>query len=346
MGLFGFNFGFSSTRPEIGLPALFALNCSRTIFVEEDLKTIYKKILTDVAERSHGLNKDEEKTLWDSYLQSNTTNGLISILTKAMVTRSDAFIVYVPSVKVVRVATPDEEKQIKSDYKLKGESDIGVYVSFQNYTALTLVKLYSELEYLVLSNLNKTVNLSEAIQIKVAELRKSVSLADSSIASTQGTEIAEALALGKSIMIDAGDSIVTASVDTTPTEKAMTFLAEKKAFLLGMPLSYITGEQTSGIGSTGEADTRAVERGLKYYFVSIFKPVCDALYKVDLEFKTQDFRQATSALDALRTFEMVGDDILPTKSKREIIARMFDIEIDEMLESIENQDPVNETATI
>jgi hypothetical protein len=171
----------------------------------------------------------------------------------------------------------------------------------------------------------------------MADLRSTVSLADSGVATTQARAIAAALKKGTDVFLDAKDNITTATPNIDPTEKAITFLDAKRAFYLDLPISYISGLQTPGIGSTGEADTRAVERGLKHYFFTIVHPVMLAVFGVDTEFKSQDFRQMSSALEALKTFELVGDENLSTKSKREILARMFDIDADEELKALEDE---------
>jgi hypothetical protein len=127
-------------------------------------------------------------------------------------------------------------------------------------------------------------------------------------------------------MIDAKDEIVTGSPDIEPIQKSIAFLDSKRCFYYGMPLSYITGEQTGGIGSTGEADSRATEQGLKQYYISIIRPVLGTLFGISTSFKSNDFRQITSALESLKTFDLVGDNFLSQENKRIIISRLFDVE--------------------
>jgi hypothetical protein len=230
-------------------------------------------------------------------------------------------------VNVLREATPEEQQKIRADYKSQGQSPLGVFISFRNYHRTDMLRIYSAFEFCILGSLNKTMNLSRAIQIKIDSLRSSVSLADEGLGRDQAIEIADSLKAGSDVFMDAKDSVVTATADIGPTEKAIGFLNGKRAYYLDLPLSYVSGQQTTGIGSTGEADTLAVERGLKQYFFSIVHPVLKALFEIDTEFKSKDFRQMNSALEALKTFELVGSDILSTESKQEIIARLFDLDI-------------------
>jgi hypothetical protein len=126
--------------------------------------------------------------------------------------------------------------------------------------------------------------------------------------------------------MDKNDEIVTAAPDTSSIQESIEFLDCKRSFYYSMPLSYITGEQTSGIGSTGEADTRAVERGLKNYYISVMKPVLEALFEIQTSFKSNDFRQIGSALEAIKTFELIGNDLVSQDDKKTIIQRLLDID--------------------
>ena len=335
MGLFDWAFKAPSSNRE--LPDIFPISIAKDLFVKSDIFSTYEKILIDVLERTHGLPEKYQPLLWDNCLQSEASHGLVSLLADAMTTQTDLFIVYVPSVNLVRKATTEEQKIIEADYKKSGTSKAGVFVSFKKYRRTEMLTIYSAFEWCVLGSLNKTLNLSKAIQIKTHELRASVSNADSSIAETQAKALAVALGQGKDILIDKLDEITTATPDTSSSEKAIAFLDSKRAFILGLPLAYISGEQTGGIGSTGEADARAVERGLKQYFVSIIQPVLFALFGAQTEFRSEDFRQITTALEVLKVFELVGDENLSRETKLGIITRVFDVDLEEEKKRIEKE---------
>jgi hypothetical protein len=295
-------------------------------FIKTDLIATYLKILTDCAERTHGLSDEQGKLLWDSCVQSDSADGIITMLAEAMLAKAKLFLVYSPSVKVVRRATATEASQIAADYEKAGFSKIGVFVSFEKFRLTDVLKIYSALEYCILSSLHKTVNIAKAVQLKMSELRSSVALADADVAADQARSIADALRKGDDILIDAKDSVETSTPDTAPTEKAIGFLDAKRAFYLRLPLAYISGLQTGGLGSTGEADARAVERGLASYFVSILRPVLEALFGVKLEYRSQDFRQIESAMNAMKTFDLVSDDYLSKQTKQATIARMMNVD--------------------
>lgn len=335
---------FKSSK-ELGnseIPVIFPLSIVQDVFVKSDILQTYSKILTDVAERTHGLDEKQEALLWDSCVQSKTKDGLITLLAEAMTNRKELFLIYSASVGVIRKADQKEERKIREDYEKKGESKAGVYISFKDYRRTEMLLIYSNFEYCVLTNLNKLLNVSKAVQIKISDLRQSVANADAGVAIEQGKSIAEALRNGNDVMVDVKDMIESATPDTAPAEKAMVFLMNKKAFILSLPLSYIVGEQTGGIGSTGEADMRAVERGLRQYFVSVIEPVFKAVFGKDVDFQTQDFRQMTTALETLKTFDLASDEYISKESKRNITARVFDLDPDKEKKALEQEEQERE----
>lgn len=313
--------GSSSGADEI--PNLFPLSIAEKLFVETEVKGLYAKILTDVVERTEGLTDDDLAVLWDNCLASESCDGLITMLSKAMCDKADLFLVLDEATNVLRKATQSEQTQIKKDYETQAESKTGVYVSFKNYSRTDMIKVYSALEYSTVSGLNKTMNLSKAVQIKIADLRKSVSLIDADIAKAQAQKIATALKEGRDVGMDAADVLETGNPNLEPIKATMQLLNEKRAFYLNMPASYITGELNSGLGDSGQADVKAVERGLRGYFVSIVKPVCKALFGADLTFKSDDFVGLQATLECLKTFELTSDEYISAENKLRVINKLF-----------------------
>lgn len=318
-------FGANKSWGNDELPDIFPLSIAKSDFVKTDVINIYTKILTDVIERTQGIPEDAESSLWDSCLASEASLGLISLLAEAMESKGELFLVY--KLGVIRKATEEEKRQIEEDYKKMNSSSVGVYISFKNYSRTDMVKLYSALEFCTIQALNKSLNLSKAIQLKMSDMRGSVSLSNVADAKAQAVAIAEGMAKGYDVMLDAKDVIETAKPDIASIESGMAFIDNKRSFYLGMPKSYINGDQTAGIGSTGEADTKAVERGLKNYYESIIRPVLSALFGINTEFKSQDFRMVSSGLEAVKTFSLIeGSPLISDEEKRMIVSKLFDLD--------------------
>ncbi len=312
------------------LPNIFPLDFKKETFIEIDTINIYQKILTDVLERTHGLDEEQTELLYDNCIQSEAAHGLISLLARAMAFRRNLFLVYNKALSVLRLATPAEQEQIRQDYLKSGKSAIGVFISFQHYLRSDLVRLYSALEYVTIASLHKSMNLSVAIQLKMSDLRQSTGLIDKADVKAQAIKIAKGLSDGKDILLDAKDIVENAVPDLTAIDASIKYLSEKKSFYLGMPRSYITGEQTGGIGSTGEGDTKATERGLKNYYQAIIRPSLEAIFEVEPSYKSQDFRQIDQAMNALKVFALVDEEIISLENKTLVINKLLDLPEDEV----------------
>lgn len=325
MGFSDFFFGGNDiTNDE--LPDIFPMAITRTEFVQADLIHTFVKILTDVAERTHGLTPEMQFLLWDNCVKSNASMGLISTLAHAMTDKRDLFLVYDRAVGILREADNVERQAIEADYKKQAGSNVGIYVSFQKYKVSDLIRVFSALEYASISSLNKAANVSTALQFRISDLRAGVGLADSAVARAQAKAMATALGKGKNILMDAKDEVMTGQTDMEPLKATMQFLNQKRSWYLGLPESYIAGIQTNGMGATGEGDQKATERGLKNYFFSVMKPVLESLFGVPVTYKSQDFRQVDQGLQALQTFSITEDDLMTRDEKRLIIAQLFDFD--------------------
>lgn len=332
-------FNWNAVPTDSEIPDIYPMGIAEKEFVEADIITIYSKILTDVLERCQGLTDDQQALLWDNCVKSESSDGLITLLSKAMSDKKELFLVYEKKpVNVIRLATGDEAEKIRADYKLRASSETGIYISFKNNTRADIIKVYSALDFCTVSSLNKSMNISKAVQIKMADLRKSVGLADSAEVKTQGKAVATSLRNGKDILIDAEDTIETAKPDLTAVDASFSTINQKRAFYLGMPASYISGEQTRGLGDTGEGDQKAVERGLKNYYMSVMKPVLFAIFGVNITYKTQDFRQITQALEAMKTFSLCDEEFLTSENKKKVIEALLDIDPDDNKDTTEPED--------
>lgn len=318
--------GFRTTQANNELPEIYPFPFVEGNFVKIDVRNIYQRILTDVLERTQGMPTEFESLLWDNCLKSESNDGLVSMLAKAMTNKEDLFIVLDKGTKVIRKATNMEQDKIKKDYEASAKSDTGTFITFRNFDRSDMVKLYSALEYCAVAALHKSMNLSKAIQIKLTDLRSTVGLSDKADVIEQMKAIAEGLKKGLDVGIDAKDSIVTVTPDLTAAKASMDFIAQKRSFYLGLPASYITGESSKGLGDSGMGDSRAIERGLKAYFFPIVKPVIKAIFDKDVTFESEDFDQLDSAVRALQAFDATSDEHLSKDNKTVIVNKLFGLD--------------------
>ena len=319
-----------STNQSNEIPEIFPFPYKEKEFISTDVENVYARILTDVLERTQGMNDDQKILLFDNCLASEAQFGLVSLLAKAMTEKDELFLIYDKATQVIRKATADEQAQIKLEYKMpKANQKTGFYITFKNYNKSDFMKLYSGLEYSTVASLSKSMNLSKAIQLKMTDLRASVSLSDKTEAKAQALAMAEGLKTGKDILLDAKDIVETAKPDLTAAQSAMDFVAQKRSFYLGLPASYITGLSSKGLGDSGEGESKAVERGLRGYYFSIIKPVIESIFSIKTTFKSDDFRLLDSSLNALKTFEITDNTLLSQDNKRLIINKLLGLPEDE-----------------
>src|SRR5690606_25646882 len=131
----------SSNKSE--LPEIFPIPILQKDFVKIDTENIFKRILVDVIERTQGIPEVAQNLVWDNCLASEKQDGLITLLAKAMVAQHDLFLIYKPALKVIRRADQIEEQRIRQDYAARGESDVGVFITFKNYDLSQIIQFYS-----------------------------------------------------------------------------------------------------------------------------------------------------------------------------------------------------------
>ncbi len=306
------------------LPDIYPFPVILKDFVTTDVLNIYARILTDVLERTQGIPETASPLLWDNCVKSEHSDGLVSLVAKAMVDKSDLFLVYDKPLKLIRRATETEAEQIRTDYKAKNGSSIGIFVTFKNYRRTDMVKIYSGLKYFTIAALHKAMNLSKAIQMKLNGLRSDVSMKDSAGIIVESKKIAEGLGNGQDVLLDAKDSIEQTNPDLTATTASMEFISEQLSFYLGLPSSYVTGEQHKGMGDSGNADMKAVERGLRGYYFSVVKPIVETIFGgIKTTFKSDDTVQISSSLDVLKIMEITSDELISHDNKQLIINKCF-----------------------
>jgi len=337
-----FSFLGSQSSPT-ELPDIYPIPVSEKDFVSIDVKCIYKRILVDVLERTQGISDELKVLLWDNCLASEKQDGLVTLVAKAMVNKSELFLIYNPALKMIRQADRDEQAQIKADYLQRGESSVGIFITFKNYELTDMVKFYSQLQYCAVGGLWKQSNITKALQLKFNDMRASVALNDQADIKTQAINLATALKNGRDVYLDAKDIVETATVDMTATNSQTDFITQKRSFYLGLPASYLIGEHTSTMGDTGKKDGKAIERGLKAYYFSIVKPIIEGIFKIRTTFKSEDSEGLSAALETLKTMDITSDEYLSRENKTLIVNKSFGL--DENEKGSETNEVNNDTST-
>ena len=297
-------FNFWGTKTDVVLMALprpFEMQLCFEDFINKKLQNIYIAMLQECYKQSKGLDDKQAASLWDNfnYISSNATRGVIRLLAEAMATRSTAFITYDKTTGIARKALGDEQAQIMRDYETKARSDIGIACNFNRFYTTDILKVYLGLLYNTLEAANTQVGLAKAVQVKAKDLRVTQSNNSNSEFIEQARSIVEGVKHGQSVLIDKDDNLELTKVDTKPTQEAITLYSQLMAGELRVSTSFVNGILTAGMNSTGEAEQDANEDGIQNFFNSIFKPACDNLFDVDLEFVTDNYRRIASMVKVL-----------------------------------------------
>lgn len=292
------------------MPRPFELQMLFDEFVNKKCQNIYIGILQECYRRSIGLDEKQANSLWDNFTgaYSNATRGVIRLIAAAMAQRTTCYLTYDKSTGIARQAIGEEQAQIMQDYQKYARSDKGVICNFNRFDQTLLIKLYLGMLYGTLEASNTQVGLSKALKFKAKDLRVTQSNVSHDEWISQGKAVVEGLKHGKPVLIDKEDDIELTKIDTDPTKEAISMYSQLMAGELGVSASYITGILTAGMNSTGEAEIEKTEGGIENFFNSIFKPICDALYNVNLKYQTSNYRkmsELTKILPYLETSEYV-----------------------------------------
>ena len=311
---FNFNQG-GKTDYSVNLCFSFAYGDKNFKFAEVFTVEIFRKILTDCYEHAADFPKGKEIALWDSVVFTQARRGLISILAHAMTHKEKLYLKLDEG--CVRKATEAEKKEIDADPSGKK----GLCVDFTDFHRATIVLILASLVELLLNNANTSLNVSKSILLKINALRENVANANAGEVIEQAKAIAQGLKNGTGGLLDAGDVVELPTFDTNPMEQALDVLYGLMSFITGLPRAYISGELTTGLSTTGEADEKGIERGLTFYFNSIFKPVCDKLLGGNLVFKTSNWRKFAEVANLLPVLE--ATDMVPADYKEKLIKELF-----------------------
>lgn len=295
----------------------FELGIGSVEYIGLETKSLYRKILRDCVSRIVGLTSVEKRLFYDSCLNSDAQKGIVTLLVDTMYTKSTIYLVYDKKIKFVRVATSEEQQQIKDGSLLKNVA----VCSFSAFEEISLIKIYMAMMFSSLNSLNTQVNIAKAILFKFKSFRDKIAGRDLSSKIPEAAAMNTGLKAGKGLMCDSEDKIESIKLDVAPSKATQDIIEGRMANVTGMPISYINGALSAGISATGEADSSAVERGLEPYFNSIIKPVADALFSKDVQFKSDNWRMLSERVNALPIIEM--SQIIDDEQKASFVAELF-----------------------
>lgn len=297
------------------LPEIFPFGLCRQDFVHFKLISIYENLLTQCHNRSRGFKDNQEKTLWNNYeaVNSYNTRGVIRLISISMSEQRTMAISYDKSTNVAQEALGEKFAEILNDYRKMTRSDKGVYINFERYYKSCIIAEYLNLLYSALLSANAQLGLSRAVQFKADKLRETQANNSNDEWKSQAKQVVDSVLAGRAVLISKDDELKLPDVNVEPVQNAIEFYSQLIAGELGVSTGFVTGIIKNGMNSTGEAEMMADENGIKVFFYSVFKPICDSLYKINLEFVTDNYRKTAElakVIPYLESSEAVSDEQL------------------------------------
>lgn len=286
---------------DFGIEIVFPLAFSdeKVSFPKAFVFELFRKILTDCYDRSTDFPEKHQTALWDSVVSTQAQKGLISLLALHMTNKTADVYIKLDN-GIVRECTQQEKEIIDKDPSGKN----GIKLNFASFHRSTILLILAALVEALLKNANAGLKLSQSLLLKINALRQSVADLNAQSVIEQAKAIAKGIKEGKGALLDGEDKTELTNFDPEPMEQALEVLYGLMSMMSGLPRAYVAGQMTSGLNATGEADEMAVERGLRFYFNSIFKPVCDLLFGCKLVYKTSNWRKFAEIAGQLPTLEM------------------------------------------
>ena len=302
------------------LIAPFCIEMKAADFVDFKVITLYAKILRRCYAKSSGLSDEQAANLWDSVDLGDAQHGIINKVSFAMAKKKE--LILFKDGGIVREAEQAEADQIKKDYEERGRSEKGVYLNFKKYAMTDVLRLYMAFIFEIIRGAWVNVNLTKALQLKIADARKTIAASDAADPMQVASNVVSALKDGKSVFLDAGDEVKTTDLQTQAIKDALSLVYGLLAGELGVSTAFICGELTSGMAVTGEADVNANEDGIKDFFNSVFKPIMDKLFGVSLKFKSDNWRRIKEFAQIIPFVETA--EYISEEKKRELLERLFE----------------------
>lgn len=324
MGLFGIEFGRPKTILS-ALPVVWEMQLRAAVYTEIQLRSIYARILSEVIARSHSI-PDEFRSLIRDSMEGDGQRGLTEHIVTAMANQAQLVLKY--EAGLLHVPEYGDRQTIVNAWKKGEKPNQTLVLSFANYHRTMMLRQYLHHKYLLLCTQHKALNLSSALQIKINDMRKSIGLSDSDPAIEQARQIADALLSGTPALLDAKDTLDLLAPDISALKEVAADLHSEISLILGLPISWVTGAQKVGLGDSGDADARSIERGLEPYFWESVHPAFLHLFKINLKLKSEDYRNIDSAVKAAQALDIMSDDLVSLDNKRVIVSRLLDIEND------------------
>jgi hypothetical protein len=296
-------------------------------FIKVMIKDLYARILYDCLEHTIWTDKKFNYNKIQSIFYSNVdnmqqTDGLIDILTDFIYNKS---LQYVELTKQNILIIINDQNRINDINKNIENGIINKNVAvlnFQNNDKIDVLKTYVGLLYNTLLADNAQLNIIKGVIFKCEDLTNAVGYLDRKTIIDQANNVMKGIKNGTGILIDSKSNIEFPTVDTNGTIQAWEQYNGLISQSIGMPLAWVQGKIAGGISGSGDGDVQLMNKGLKKYFISIWKPTIERLFNTTIKFKVETWR----GLEGLgKIFDLLDTtDLIEEKRKKEMVSNILD----------------------
>jgi hypothetical protein len=305
-GLFKFQGNSLSNVANVSIPMGWDYYIDKDTFIEFYIKTIYKKILQYLFHKTIFDNNMDKKlnVFQDNFLNTEQNLGFISLLTDAIYRCESQVFRYDSGTNTI-------EKFSYRDGINANDRHICVVDFSKNKSGILLLSQYVNMLYNLLTSEQKKANISNSLTFKINDLTDKVGMIEKKSVEQQALNIKNSILRGDMAVIDAGSSIDIGNTDITPETKTEETIKQNIAQVIGLPLNFLFGTSTAGIGASGENDTDSLERAMQTNFEIYWKPYVEKLFNIKIKYKVENWqliRNCRDILDYVETSTLLSEE--------------------------------------
>jgi hypothetical protein len=284
----------------------------KNVYIEFYVRTLYKKILRYLFRKTIFDNKIKEKLniFQDNFLNTEQNLGFISLLANAICQCETTVLRYDPKTNAI-------ERINKQDNINPRDVNVCAVDFSKNKAEILLLSQYASMLYDLLESEQKKTKVSNSITFKVGDLTAKVGTLEKGSVEKQAKNIKDAINNGDMAVIDAESSIEMGTTDLRSEAKTEETIKQNIAEAIGLPLNFLFGANTAGIGASGENDTDSLERAMQTNFEIYWRPYVEKLFDTKIKYKAENWQLIRNCRDIL---DYVETSALLTEEQKQTIA--------------------------
>jgi hypothetical protein len=243
-------------------------------------------------------------------------NGLISILVNSLLENNPVILEYHKSVNTITSENYNANNFVVND--LKPNSCIADYG--QKQSEVKLLSYYAGTIYNTYRSIENKIQVSNAIVVIFKQLSDKISYVERESLRKQLQEFRKAVESGGIAYLDSA-KLQYGIADVGNETKVQEANKENIANALNLPLNFLFGTTTQGLGTRHEEDSLSLDRTMRKNFVSLWQPIVEKLFHIKISYAIDKYRLSEthkSFLDWVETSGMIDE-----QSKKEITANIL-----------------------